>query len=111
MLCADLIVLPGTCLPKPTETQAACYRSHLLSRVNLNERTNTKTEQRNADQIKSQVAHNISIKDGSGTVLQRGVSTGSAQYRSPLGSNMQPGTYYLNITTGSKTEVLKFVKE
>ena len=54
---------------------------------------------------------NISITDGSGTVLQRGVSTGSAQYRSALGSNMQPGTYYLNITTGSKTEVLKFVKE
>ncbi len=54
---------------------------------------------------------NISIKDGSGNVLSRGVSSGSGQYRSPLGSNMQPGTYYLNITTGSKTEVLKFVKE
>ncbi len=54
---------------------------------------------------------NISIKDGSGNVLARVVSTGSTQYRSQLGSNMQPGTYYLNITTGSKTEVLKFVKE
>ena len=54
---------------------------------------------------------NISIKDGSGNVLARGVSTGSAQYRSQLGNNMQPGTYYVNITTGSKTEVLKFVKE
>ena len=54
---------------------------------------------------------NIAIKDGSGTVLARGVSTGSAQYSSPLGANMQAGTYYLNITTGSKTKVLKFVKE
>ncbi len=54
---------------------------------------------------------NISIKDGSGTILARGVSKGSGQYRSPLGSNMHPGTYYLNITTGSTTEVLKFVKE
>lgn len=54
---------------------------------------------------------NISIKDGSGNVLARGVSSGNEQYRSVLGSNMQPGTYYLNVTTGSKTEVLKFVKE
>lgn len=56
-------------------------------------------------------AADITIKDGSGNVLARGVSTGSEQYRSQLGSNMQPGTYYLNITTGNKTEVLKFVKE
>ena len=61
--------------------------------------------------LKSDETANISIKDGSGNVLARGVSTGSAQYRSSLGSNMQPGTYYLNITTGSKTEVLKFVKQ
>ena len=54
---------------------------------------------------------NISITDGSGNVLQRGVSSGSGQYRSQLGANMQAGTYYVNITTGSKTEVLKFVKE
>ena len=54
---------------------------------------------------------NISITDGSGNVLARVVSTGSTQYRSQLGANMQAGTYYLNITTGSKTEVLKFVKE
>ena len=53
---------------------------------------------------------NISIADGSGNVRVRGVSNGAAQYRSPL-TNMQPGTYYVNITTGSKTEVLKFVKE
>ncbi len=53
----------------------------------------------------------ISIKDGSGNVLARGVSNGSGQYRSTLGSNMQPGTYYLNITTAGKTEVLKFVKQ
>ncbi len=54
---------------------------------------------------------NISITDGSGNVLARVVSTGSGQYRSQLGANMQAGTYYVNITTGSKTEVLKFVKE
>lgn len=61
--------------------------------------------------LKSTETANIAIKDGSGNVLARGVSTGSEQYRSALGSNMQPGTYYLNITTGAKTEVLKFVKE
>lgn len=44
-------------------------------------------------------------------MLAKGMSTSSGQYRSQLGSNVQPGTYYLNITTGSKMEVLTFVKE
>ncbi len=52
---------------------------------------------------------NISITDGSGNVRVKGVSTGSAQYRSQL-TNLQPGTYYVNITTNSKTETVKFVK-
>ncbi len=52
----------------------------------------------------------ISISDGSGNVKARGISSGSAQYRSSL-NNLQPGTYYVNITTKEKTETLKFVKE
>ena len=52
----------------------------------------------------------IAIKDAGGTVLARGVSGGSTQYRSSVG-NLRPGTYYLNITTKNKTETLKFVKE
>ncbi len=53
---------------------------------------------------------NISIADGSGNVKAKGVSNGAAQYRSPL-NNLLPGTYYVNITTNSKTETVKFVKE
>ena len=52
----------------------------------------------------------IAIKDAGGTVLARGVSSGSTQYRSSV-SHLLPGTYYLNITTKNKTETLKFVKE
>ena len=52
----------------------------------------------------------IAIKDAAGTVLARGVSSGNTQYRSSVG-NLQPGTYYLSITTRNKTETLKFVKE
>ena len=61
--------------------------------------------------LKTNETASISIADGSGTVKMRGVSNGAAQYSTPLGSNMQPGTYYVNITTATKTEVLKFVKE
>ncbi len=52
----------------------------------------------------------ISITDGSGNVKVRGVSNGNDQYRSQL-NNMLPGTYYVNVTKGDKTEVVKFVKE
>ena len=54
---------------------------------------------------------NISIADAGGNVRVNGVSHGAAQYSTQLNSNMQPGTYYVNITTGTKTETLKFVKE
>ncbi len=60
--------------------------------------------------LKTSEKSNISIANGSGTVLAKGVSNGSTQYRTPT-SNLQPGTYYIHITTGSKTEALKFVKE
>lgn len=54
---------------------------------------------------------NLSIKDGNGNVLARGVSTGGTKYRSSLGNNMQPGTYYIIVSTTGKTETLKFIKE
>ncbi len=54
---------------------------------------------------------NINIKDGSGTIISTGVSAGSGQYNSTRRSNLKPGTYYLDITTGTKTQTLKFVKE
>ena len=60
--------------------------------------------------LKTNETTNISIANGSGTVLAKGVSNGSTQYRTPT-TNLQPGTYYINITTGGKTEALKFVKE
>ncbi len=60
--------------------------------------------------LKTSETANISISDGSGNIKARGVSTGSIQYRSSL-NNLQPGTYYVNITTKEKTETLKFVKE
>ncbi len=60
--------------------------------------------------LKTSETANISISDGSGNVKAKGVSTGSTQYRSSL-NNLQPGTYYVNITTKEKTETLKFVKE
>ncbi len=60
--------------------------------------------------LKNNETANISIKDAAGTVLSKGVSSGSAQYSSSVG-NLKPGTYYLNITTKCKTEVVPFVKE
>ena len=61
--------------------------------------------------LQSNEQANISITNSNGTVLARGVSGGSTQYRTPA-SNLQRGTYYLNITTNSgKTETLQFVKE
>ena len=53
----------------------------------------------------------ISIINSTGAVLATGISNGTAQY-STTTSNLQPGTYYLNISTeGGKRETLKFVKE
>ncbi len=60
--------------------------------------------------LKTNETTNISIANGSGTVLAKGTSNGSTQYRTPT-ANLQPGMYYIHITTGSKTESLKFVKE
>jgi uncharacterized delta-60 repeat protein len=60
--------------------------------------------------LKNNEQTNISIANGIGTVLAKGMSNGSTQYRAPA-TNLQSGTYYLNITTGTKTETLKFVKE
>ncbi len=60
--------------------------------------------------LKTSEKSNISIANGSGTVLAKGTSNGSTQYRTPT-ANLQPGTYYIHITTGCKTEALKFVKE
>ncbi len=59
--------------------------------------------------LKANETANISITDGNGNVRVKGVSTGSAQYRSQL-TNLQPGTYYVNITANGKTETVKFVK-
>lgn len=60
--------------------------------------------------LKANETANISIADGSGNVKARGVSSGSEQYRLQL-QNILLGTYYVNITTGNKTEVVKFVKQ
>ena len=61
--------------------------------------------------LQSNEAANISIANSSGTVVARGVSSGSTQYRTAAG-NLQRGTYYLHITTRSgKRETLQFVKE
>ena len=60
--------------------------------------------------LRSNEQANISIANTNGTVVARGVSNGSTQYRTAAG-NLQRGTYYLNITSGGKTETLKFVKE
>ncbi len=60
--------------------------------------------------LKSNETANIAIKDAAGTVLSKGVSSGSAQYRSSV-SNLKPGAYYLYLITKDKTEVLPFVKE
>jgi hypothetical protein len=60
--------------------------------------------------LKTNETASISISDGSGNIKAKGVSVGSTQYRSQL-NNMKPGTYYVNITTAIKTEVVKFVKE
>ncbi len=64
----------------------------------------------NVQGLKTDETANIAIKDAAGTVLSKAVSSGSAQYRSSVG-NLKPGTYYLNITTKNKTEVVPFVKE
>ena len=61
--------------------------------------------------LKSNEQANISIANANGTVVAKGVSNGSTQYRAAA-ANLQRGTYYLNITTNSgKTETLQFVKE
>jgi len=60
--------------------------------------------------LKENETANISITDGSGNVKMRGESKGSNPYRLLL-NNMLPGTYYVNITRGSKTEVIPFIKE
>ena len=61
--------------------------------------------------LKSNEQAKISIANANGTVLAKGVSGGSTHFKASA-ANLQPGTYYLSITTNTgKTETLQFVKE